>query len=311
MTNSHTDIELIMALAEETLPAAQAAAAEAALDDASRAELAVQRQALAALADLTAAEMTDAERTRVGDMIRSELNLGLTVDASPDARPEKGQLPWYLRALPVLGAAAALVLIVGIGLNSISFPPIGGSDSASEAASDVTVAAATTGATAVGKVAEEGAVFDRAVAEDFDDAAALAAESPMAAPATTTAAATEEAAAATVSPASDGTLGSLMVPHDLGEVSLSDLDDIAARVEKAGDELFQDLSYSAARFIEAGLVCWELILDEGEGAQMTYVGTATIDGTNTEVYRTEEPSGLITIHLFAGPTCDPVALIIP
>lgn len=302
MTNSHTDIELIMALAEETLPAAQAAAAEAALDDASRAELAVQRQALAALADLTAAEMTDAERTRIGDMIRSELHLGLTVDASPDARPEKGQQPWYLRALPVLGAAAALVLIVGIGLNSISFPPIGGSDSASQAASDVTVAAATTEATAVGKVAEESAVFDRAVAEDFDDAAALAAESPMAAPATTT---------ATVSPASDGTLGRLTVPHDLGEVSLSDLDDIAARVEKAGDELFQDLSYSAARFIEAGLVCWELILDEGEGALVTYVGTATIDGTNTEVYRTEEPSGLITIHLFAGPTCDPVALIVP
>ena len=106
MSDRNIDLELIMALAEDSLPPDEAAAAEAALGDASRAELAAQRQALAALSTIEPVSLRPGERARVRAAIRDELNL---VPATEVLRLEKAKTPWYVKALPALGAAAAVV----------------------------------------------------------------------------------------------------------------------------------------------------------------------------------------------------------
>ena len=262
MTDRNIDFELIMALAEKSLPPAEAAAAEAALDEASRTELAAQRQALAALAGLAPAAMTVSERTNLREVVRSELHVSRAVELPVDTT--RAKTPWYVKALPALGAAAALVLVVGIGLSSIGGLGGGSDDSAIQA----------------------------------------------------TTAAEATAAAETEATADDGRFARMTLPDDLGAVSLSDLDEIDALTEEAAEALITNFPFAAFYLPDAagepGLTCWASVLDSiGLEGEILYMGTATIDGVAGEIYRTVSTDNELTIHVFTGPACDPVALIFP
>ena len=250
MTDRHIDIELIMALAEGSLPANEAALIEASLDDDARVELAEQRLALALLSDISAESLTASERSSLRSAVMAEINL------EPVSPPIAAKAPWYenarfLKALPALGAAAAVVFVVGIGLNSG-----GGSSESDEATAEVAQAEQTvaTEAVAAAPMADSAVSGDRVA-----DTEATAATTAMTeAPAETTAAAEEsesdEAAA------QDGAFRVPMFPDDLGELDLSNLDALASLVEEGANRLRDYTPYSAFMLADAatpqGLVCW-------------------------------------------------------
>ena len=305
MTDRNIDFELIMALAEESLPPAEAAAAEAALDEASRTELAAQRQALAALAGLAPAAMTVSERTNLREVVRSELHVSRAVELPVDTT--RAKTPWYVKALPALGAAAALVLVVGIGLSSIGGLGGGSDDSAIQATTATEATAATTAAT-------EAATAARSLLGDAESAPQSALD--MADTTEATSVATAAAAAETEATADDGGFARMTLPDDLGAVSLSDLDEIDALTEEAAEALITNFPFTAFYLPDAagepGLTCWASVLDSiGLEGEILYMGTATIDGVAGEIYRTVSTDNELTIHVFTGPACDPVALIFP
>ncbi len=137
MADHELDHELILALAEGTLPAEEAATAEAALDDEAREELAIQRMAIESLQSIPEPQLSAGERSLLRASVRDAIYL--TAPAQPQPRPASA--PWYTRLFPVLAGAAALVLVVGIGLNIGG----GGDDGADTFAADDGAASETTG----------------------------------------------------------------------------------------------------------------------------------------------------------------------
>ncbi len=282
------DLDLIMALAEGSLPPDEAAAAEAALDDASRAELAAQRQALMALSELSPAALTAAERSTLRAAIREELHVAPAPAARP--LPAARPVPWYVRLLPALGATAAIVFVIGIGLNSL-----GGGDDADTGADDAGVAAEATEATSATTAAAS-------ELSGVEESAPALAES------------IEPTAATEASAQSD--FARMMVPDNLGEVSLSDGDDIAAKVQRASEDLVEFFPYTVSELpaaaSEPGLVCWGPLIEElRPGTLVDYMGEAIVDDQEAEVYRTVDDTGLVRIRIFDAVTCEPIADIIP
>lgn len=280
------DLDLIMALAEGSLPPDEAAAAEAALDDASRAELAAHRQALAALSDLQPVALSSAERSALRAGVRAELRVGSAPVTTPPPRPT----PWYVRLLPALGAAAAVVFVIGIGLTSLN-----GGDDAGTAEMSADADAGATEATTAGTTASQLAGVEEA-APTFSEAG------------TTTAAAE--------APAAESDFARMMLPDDLGEVSLTDQEGLADKVQRAADDLVEFFPYTVSELpaaaSEPGLLCWgPLIEDLRPGTLVDYMGQAVVDGQESEVYRTVDPDDVVHIRIFDAVTCDPIAEIIP
>ena len=300
MTERNIDIELIMALAEGSLPAEEAAAAEASLSDAARAELASQRTALTALSQMSSTTLSDAERAHLRTTVRDETSLSV---APVTALPLRQHQPWYFRALPALGAAAALVVVVGIGVNSIG---IGGSDESE------------TQANLVHDVATEAADLTA----DTEAAARLQGESTeegqMVAPLATTGAtsATTSMAADTAAEEDGGFRALMMLPDDLGEVSLSDLDQLVALVEQGVIRIVEFAPYALTALPEAaaqpGLICWQHLLDqEAFDSVIDYLGIASVNGEQGEVYRTVAVDASTTIYVFVGEECAAAAIVRP
>ena len=100
------DRDLIMALAEGTLDAAEAAALERSLDEEGRAELAAQRFALHMMAAAPSPALSDLERER--------LHVRVLAEGKAEARPVRGR-PALLRWTPAwVGGAAVVVAIVAV-----------------------------------------------------------------------------------------------------------------------------------------------------------------------------------------------------
>ncbi len=182
------DIDLIMALAEGTLDASDAAAAEAsfaACDECSR-DLELQRQAMALLSATPRVGMTEMEATRLRRSLRDELGLTAATEAAVVSTIRKRRFGWT----GALSAAAVLLIVV---LAAPTLNLLGGSSD--EASSEEAFAAASPTSTVA--AAESTVAGGSLSAEDAADGAMedQAAEAPneSGAEATTTLAAALEA----------------------------------------------------------------------------------------------------------------------
>lgn len=182
------DLDLIMALAEGTLGASDAASAEAEIAACAECseDLGLQRLALNALRTATPVAMTSMESQRLRRALRRELGL------VPVAVPTKPPRRWF--SMGALATAAALLLalvIVGPGLNLLG---TGGDDSADDTATFAASATTTTAAAATDDNDAGGVESQRdnaGIAGDAGTEEAAEAAPPSEQPTTTTAAAAE------------------------------------------------------------------------------------------------------------------------
>ena len=298
MTERNIDIELILAIAEGSLRAHEAAAAEVSLDDAASAELAHQRQALEALSEMSSVALSETERNDLHRELREKLHLHDEV-SEPSVAAGRAHQPWYARALPALGAIAALVLVVGIGLNSI-----GGRNADMAAVSpDEEPESAPDSVSQLSSASDDGSELVRST-----EAVTMSTE-----------AAAEETLALlspTDSESDSGLVGLMMFPDDLGEISLNDPDQLAALVEEGATRVreFAPVAYSdlPEAATQPGLVCWQALLgQETPASEIDYLGTASVDGESGEVYRSVGGDGTVTISVFTGESCTAAATLLP
>jgi hypothetical protein len=258
------DHELIAAIAEGGMNPDERAAAETSIAscEVCRIDLQLQREALASLRAAPAVAMTDIERAALHRTVAAAL-------VPPFARSErKKAAPWFQRLMPAMAAAAALLVVVGIG--SVLVDGGGDADMASE-----TTAAGESLRTAVD---EEMAETPLEVAE-----APAAAESDDGAGATTTIAAGASA------------------PPDIqefGSIAGADLSDVALRL--GGVEDVTGTNYSSAADLQSlssgpPLLCAEIALAEGT---ITAIGRATVDGDEVEIYRIDD-----VVNVYATVDC--------
>lgn len=310
MADSDFNIDLILALADGSMEPDAAAAAEAALSPAEREELAAHRVALAALADAPDVRLRDAERADLRASVRAEINLpdapeAVAAPASP--RPT----PWYTGLLPALGAAAALVLVVGIAIN---LGDRGGDDSAEDFATDAPAAEQlgdvravedTTATTAAASAAESAVADDGSFQEE-------AAGDDSAAPTTT-------AAAATTTTAADEAPVDRSLPRVFPPIGDYTSEDLADRVADEIVDVFADIEgypFDVALvpfIIDAStpppLVCADVALEQVEEATSVIgAGIGTFDGGRAEIYGFETDGGLVAV-VVAAPSCEPVAIV--
>ena len=250
MTHEH-DFELILAIAEGALGPAEQAAAEALLAPCQvcRTDLQLQREALAALQAAPPVFMTASERASFHRTVAENL---IPVPQKTHPQPN---LPWFQRLMPAMAAAAALLVIVGVG--SILVDRTAGTDAAAEA---TTTAAATN--------------LDQADLREEAADTAGAAELDNGAGATTT------APALAASPVS--------VVEEYGSVSSADLADIAAQMKTSeptdGGEGYP-LDFLRSPAFEPSLVCADTANSAG---RITAIGRATVDGDDVEIYRIDD-----------------------
>ena len=249
MMHEH-DFDLIASIAEGELGPDEQAAAEALLVacPACRADLQLQREALAFLQAAAPVVMTDFERA---DLHRS------VADNLPPARrpsPVKTTAPWFQRLMPAMAAAAAVVVVVGVGSVLVT-------GSGDEMAAEPTAAA-----TAV----------DRQQApaeEEFAEDSAGNALADGGAETTTT-----------LALAAPGVSGI----QEYGDISATDLEDIVIQLETLGatdDEIFYSRESLQLPTLEPALECADTALSEGT---VTVVGRATLDGGDVEIYRIDD-----------------------
>ena len=242
MTHEH-DFELILDIAGGAMGPDEQAAAEALLApcEACRTDLQLQREALAALQTAPPVLMTDLERASLHRTVAGQF--------TPATRKTRRQpsLPWFQRLMPAMAAAAALLVIVGVG--SILVDRTGGADVAAEA---TTTAAATN--------------LDQADVREEAGGAAL----------------NDEAAATTTPPA----LAAPQVSNveEYGSISSAALADIARQMkasQSAENGEAYSLDFLRSPAIEPSLVCEETASSEG---RITAIGRATVDGEDVEIY---------------------------
>jgi hypothetical protein len=249
MMHEH-DFDLIASIAEGELGPDEQAAAEALLVacPACRADLQLQRQALAFLQAAPPVLMTDIERAALHKSVAENL--------PPARRPSstKTNAPWFQRLMPAMAAAAALIVVVGVGSVLVTGS---GDDMADEP---------TAAATAVDRQqvpAEE---------ELGEDSGGNALADGAAEPTTTLAL------------AAPGVSGI----QEYGIISLTDLEAIVMQLKALGaadDEIFYSRESLQVPTIEPALVCAETALSEGT---VTTAGRATLDGDAVEIYRIDD-----------------------
>ena len=298
MTERNIDIELIMVIAEGSLRAHEAAAAEASLDDGARAELAHQRQALEALSEMSSVALSETERNDLHRELREKLHLHDEV-SEPSVAAGRAHHPWYAWVLLALGAIAALVLVVGIGLNSIG----GRNADMGGFRLDEESVGAPGNESQLSSASDDGSELFRSTAAMTTSTDAAAAESlALLSP--------------TDSESDSGLVGLMMFPDDLGEISLDDPDQLAALVEEGAARVreFAPVAYSdlPEAATQPGMVCWQALLDqETPASEIDYLGTASVDGESGEVYRSVGGDGTVTIYVFTGESCTAAAILLP
>ncbi len=313
MSDHEFDFELIMAIAEGTLPPEEAAAAERALDDEARIELGAQRAALAALADVASPTLTEAERMAMRVAVRTAINIGAAPTPAVPEAPSAS--PRYARWVPALAGVAVVMAVAAIGIRSnfdLSGFGIGGGDEASiaEAAPTITVAAdeaadvAGAARSAGGDDAAESQGQLAGVEEDF--AAQPAAEAASIDPATDGAG----AAYATTVAAAD------LPPQaaiDLGAIDSDDPAQVEAAIEEARTLARSAFPYTGTNLSGAASAidqsCWlQLEGDVGDSSLVVLTANATIDGQPGEVYVIDD-GGLITAYLYRLDDCSLVTAL--
>lgn len=255
MMHDH-DFNLIAAIAEGAMSPADQAVAETSLAacDACQTDLELQREALAVLRESSPLTMTDIERAAVH---RNVLAAITPTTKTVVLRPKD---PWFQRLIPAMAAAAALVVVVGVGSVLIN----GGSDA--DTAADTT-AAALAGESLRDTADEESAGSTGGA--PFDDAA----------DATTT---TMQMLAPTAT-----------MVEDYGNITGDALKNLAIElgsVQESDDGAAYDLERVS---LDAALVCAEIVAEEGT---ITFAARATVDGDAVEIYRRD---GLIQVFLTA------------
>lgn len=295
MSERDNHIELIMAIAEGALAPDEAAAAERALDDAGRAELAAQRAALAALSSVDVPIMSDAERHALRSAVRDEIRIDQPVPA-PRAvvRP-----PWYARMLPVLGGVALLVVVVGVGL-SVS------RNSTPATFSEIGSQLSDRGAIANADTAERAAPLAAQPAETT--AAAAEAAGAEEAPAAADAAGDDGGAEMTLAPPADFTRP--LEPVELGDLSMDDPDGIRVAIDGAITQNRSLFPYSIGSLPDAAFAqqCWGEVYGAVDEAIVLLTANATIDGTPGEVYVLDTGTQA-TVLLYELDTCELIAEI--
>lgn len=248
------DHELIAAIAEGEMTPDEWAAAETSIAscEVCRIDFQLQREALASLRAAPEVTMTDIERAALHRTVTAAL-------FSPARRPDrKTAAPWFQRLMPAMAAAAALLVVVGIGSVLVD----GGGDA--EMAAETT----SVGESLRTAVEEEVAETPVEVAE-----APAAAESDDGSGATTTLAA-----------------GAPAEPdiQDFGSIAGADLADVALRL--GGFEDVAGTNYSSPADLQSissrsALLCAEIALVEGT---INAIGRATVDGIEVEIYRIDD-----------------------
>ncbi len=244
MTHNH-DFDLIAAIAEGELSPADQAAAEASLAICAdcRADVQLQREALTALRSAPAVAMNDFERATLHRKVNAALPLPVSV------RSTKPAVPWFQRLMPAMAAAAALLLVVGVG--SVLIPGAGDGDAASEVT--------TVASESIRSADEESA--EATGGAQFDDLAG----------ATTTTMVLLSPAASTI--------------EDYGAISKDGLKDLAFELSTP-QEADGGAAYNLERMsLEAALQCAEVADEDGMD---TAVGRVTVDGEEAEIYRNDE-----------------------
>jgi len=297
MTEHAFDLELIMAIAEGTIPPDEAAAAERALDEEGRTELASQRKAIAALSQASAPSLTDAERMAMRSAVRTAVNLNPEMKVT---RAPAQASPWYFRFLPMAAGLGVVLVVVGIGLTTIiGGIGFGGSDQASESVENLATVQADDGA---GRDLGQLASVDEATADSFDSGGADA----EAAPATVTA---DQSFAATTAAATDGAASSQFF-EALAPINSRDLEQIRAVVGDAlsdPDLLFDRASEPDDFAAGLGLVCLFQSADGPDlGGNVLLAVYAIIDGEDGQVYVVEQGAAS-TIYLYLIDECTLVA----
>ncbi|MDR9450029.1 MAG: hypothetical protein RI637_02320, partial [Acidimicrobiia bacterium] len=105
------DFELIAAVAEGALSPTEQAAAEATLASCQdcRSDLELQREALAFIRTARPVKMTDLERAMIHRTVLA------AVGPTSSTSLSKPSVPWLQRLMPAMAAAAALLVVVGVG----------------------------------------------------------------------------------------------------------------------------------------------------------------------------------------------------
>lgn len=249
MTHEH-DIELILAIAEGSLAPDEQAAAETLLLSCQvcRSDLQLQREAVAALHAAPPVVMTDLERGSLHRAVAEKIIL------APRTERVRPGLPWFQRLMPAMAAAAALLVVVGVG--SVLIDRTGGADVAAEA---TTTAAATTREQADEKDQQADAVSEAGSDGELTSTTMMASAAPL-----------------------------LSVFQDYGPITSAELADIAAQLmisqPTPNEEVFSPDSLRSSA-VEPALVCAETAINEGS---ITAVGRATVDGDAVEIYRIDD-----------------------
>ncbi len=245
MTHEH-DFDVIAAIAEGDLGPAQQQAAEAQLESCQdcRKDLQLQREALVLLRSAPTVNMTDLERAAI--------RRGVAQHIGPEVLTSRLQpkTPWFQRLMPVMSAAAALLVVVGVGSVLVN----GSNDAGSS--SGTTSAAPGDGAET--SIAEEMAEMSGALSDEAVE------------PTTTTMA--------------FGAPGVSNI-QEYGPISRTDLADIATQL-KTSEPTAAENAYSAddlrSLSLEPALVCADVAITDGS---VTAIGRATVDGDPVEIYR--------------------------
>lgn len=259
MTHEH-DLELIAAIAEGALAPGDLTAAEdavASCEDCST-DLQLQREALFALQGAPPVAMSDLERATLHRNVAQ--NLGPAEHRSDNLQ----KVPWFQRLMPAMAAAAALLIVVGIGSILADGP-------AADLAAGTTSAA--TNAQQQAPAAEE-------LAEDSGGMGLM----------------DEAEATTTTAAAGEGTTSTGI--QDFGPISATDLEDIAAQLqisEPADGANTYTVESLRSPSIDPALICAETAADDGP---IDAIGRAAIDGSPVEIYRTGE-----VVTVYTTPDC--------
>lgn len=255
------DFELIAAIAEGEMAAGDLSAAEAVVascEDCTT-DLQLQREALQALQTAAPVVMSDLERATLHRNVAQ--NLGPAELRADKLRP----VPWFQRLMPAMAAAAALLIVVGVGSILVDGP-------GADLAADPTSAATSDGQPVP---AGEELAEDSGGVELMDEAEA----------ATTTVAAAGEA---TASPGI----------QDFGHISATDLEEVATQLKSSGpadDANTYTVDSLRSLSIDPALICAEAAFDDGT---IDAIGRASIDGSPVEIYRIGE-----VITVYTTPDC--------
>jgi hypothetical protein len=259
MMHEH-DSELIAAIAEGEMAAGDLSAAEAVVascEDCST-DLKLQREALRALQTAPPVAMSDLERATLHRNVTKSL-------APAERRADKLRpVPWFQRLMPAMAAAAALLIVVGVGSILVDGP-------AADLAADPTSAATSDGqlVPAGEELAEDSGGMEF---RDEDEAA------------TTTVAAGEAAASPGI--------------QDFGPISATDLEEVATQLKSSGqadDANPYTVESLRSPSIDPALICAEAAVDDGA---IDAIGRASIDGSPVEIYRIGD-----VVTVYTTPDC--------